>query len=785
MNAASSPSCSKALSLHIGQTCLHHRSSCSKVTLLVLAIVGALTKFLDLSPNFALIAFGLQWGFFLLQGWPQRSEVLYDASGSLTHLSIVLAALLSDPVRTPRQTILSIFAVVWCTRLGTFLFNRISQDSKDSRFTDLKTEFWSFSIAWNLQVLWVFLLQLPVMMVNTTLNQPSIGAWDVLGWALWCMGFLVEAVADGQKFAFRGNLANRGRFITSGLWRYSRHPNYFGEILMWIGLCTSFTSCITGIPQLLAWISPAFNAILLVYVSGVPLLEKAGEKKWGQEPEYRHYMEEWVTLKVCAVSNHDKMGPALDLGINLVVFLSLLAIAACIFSLPSKGVSEPTKRSSQHKRLAPELDATPEVPKCIVADSPLEKGQRCTGTVQRYSERNGIGFIACAQCRAVYGRDVQLFQEDWEALDLTIGAVVSFMLSVEERFPCPKGRPWAADVQRVRAQLGSKSYVLGSARLGQLRDSADLARRLCRLSQPALRHQLRARLQADGYLYLRSFLPGDAVRKAHLSLLRKFQRLGLLADGYPVEQARCGACAEMGRLEDLCSEEVLAVLNDRELFCFLDSFLEDLVEVVFDSANLRAVKPGQSTGFHTDSVYMGKLMVPEQPPVLACWIALMPIPLDLGGLVLCRGSNSHPGFQILRRTYGKLDLDDSDIGGTGWFTEDPDEVSKFGGCWETAAYGPGDVVLFTMHTMHGSSVNRTDSWRLSLDFRVQSSRAPPAVSQNKGRWSRLRHDRLEFPRSMEEAKAAWNLEKEPSAKRRLPDLAAGMKHRVIRAAVKM
>jgi len=260
------------------------------VTFVSLAVVVALTTTLRLPPSFGLIAFGLQWGFFLLQGWPQRSEKLYDASGSLTHLSIILAGLLHDPVRSPRQILLSIFAVVWCTRLGTFLFNRISQDSKDSRFTELKEEFWSFSIDWNLQVLWVFLLELPVMLVNTS-PQPPTGLWDVLGWSLWCSGFLLEAVADGQKFAFRGDPSNRGRFITTGLWRYSRHPNYFGEILMWIGLCMSFTSCVSSTAQLLAWISPAFNALLLIYVSGVPLLEKAGAKKWGQEPEYRHYME--------------------------------------------------------------------------------------------------------------------------------------------------------------------------------------------------------------------------------------------------------------------------------------------------------------------------------------------------------------------------------------------------------------------------------------------------------------------------------------------------------------
>ncbi|CAE6928659.1 unnamed protein product [Symbiodinium sp. CCMP2592] len=268
----------------------------------------------------------------------------------------------------------------------------------------------------------------------------------------------------------------------------------------------------------------------------------------------------------------------------------------------------------------------------------------------------------------------------------------------------------------------------------------------------------------------RSFLPEGTVSKARLSLLRQFQRAGLLADGCPPGQAVCGANIENGKPECFCSEEVLDVLNDNDLFKFLDSLFDDAVEVVFDSANLRAVKPGQRTGFHTDSVYMGKLMVPGRPPVLACWIALMPISLELGGLALCRGSNSHPGFEILRRTYGELDLDENDIGGTGWFSEDPEEVSRLGGLWETAAYGAGDVVIFTMHTMHGSSTNRTDSWRLSVDFRVQPSHAPPTlVSQNKGRWSRLRHSQSEFPRSMDEAKAAWNLHEAARGSKRPAD----------------
>merc|ERR1711920_966976 len=113
---------------------------------------------------------------------------------------------------------------------------------------------------------------------------------DALGWCLWAIGFLVESAADAQKFAFRSDPANRGQFITTGLWKYSRHPNYFGEILMWVGLCVSCSYSFSGW-GVLGWLSPAFNAFLLLFVSGVPLLEKAGQERWGNEPAYQHYME--------------------------------------------------------------------------------------------------------------------------------------------------------------------------------------------------------------------------------------------------------------------------------------------------------------------------------------------------------------------------------------------------------------------------------------------------------------------------------------------------------------
>merc|ERR1712007_170495 len=121
--------------------------------------------------------------------------------------------------------------------------------------------------------------------------QVPLGIFDVIGFGTWSIGFLVEAAADAQKFAFRSDPTNKGKFITSGLWRYSRHPNYFGEILMWVGICVSCSNVFSGW-RWLGWVSPAFNTFLLLSVSGVPMLEKAGEKSWGSDAEYVRYMRE-------------------------------------------------------------------------------------------------------------------------------------------------------------------------------------------------------------------------------------------------------------------------------------------------------------------------------------------------------------------------------------------------------------------------------------------------------------------------------------------------------------
>jgi steroid 5-alpha reductase family enzyme len=119
-----------------------------------------------------------------------------------------------------------------------------------------------------------------------------MGGWsllDSLGCAVWLTGFTLETIADTQKFLFKLDDRNEGKFMRTGLWRYSRHPNYFGECMVWIGVGLVSWGALLGAEKLVALATPAFVWYLLNYVSGVPLLEKKAEKKHGKEIAYIRY----------------------------------------------------------------------------------------------------------------------------------------------------------------------------------------------------------------------------------------------------------------------------------------------------------------------------------------------------------------------------------------------------------------------------------------------------------------------------------------------------------------
>ncbi len=248
-------------------------------------------------PVFALcgaLAFAVNWAAFIPAAIKQ-TEHFYDLTGGLTYITItVVAVLLSSPLDL-RSAIVAGMVLFWSIRLASFLFMRISRAGKDSRFDDIKKQPPRFLLAWTLQGLWVLLTAACALAIITGGNREPLGVIGYVGIAVWATGILIEIVADQQKSAFRADPANKGRFITTGLWAWSRHPNYFGEIVLWTGMA------IIALPVLDGWqwaalISPVFVAFLLTKVSGVPMLEKAADERWGGQDDYEAYKQSTPVL---------------------------------------------------------------------------------------------------------------------------------------------------------------------------------------------------------------------------------------------------------------------------------------------------------------------------------------------------------------------------------------------------------------------------------------------------------------------------------------------------------
>ncbi len=241
---------------------------------------------LPLLVGLALLAYGIQWLAFI-PAYLRQTEHFYDLTGSLTYADLILLALWAGAGHD-RAMLLGLLVLIWCARLGSFLFRRVRRDGKDGRFDDIKPDWTRFLLAWTLQGLWVFLTLLAALIAMTDTSVVRLDAWALAGTLVWLTGFLIEAVADAQKSAFKSDPANQARFINTGLWAWSRHPNYFGEILLWVGICLIALPSFDGW-QWLGLISPVFVYLLISRVSGVPLLEQRADDKWAGQPEYEQY----------------------------------------------------------------------------------------------------------------------------------------------------------------------------------------------------------------------------------------------------------------------------------------------------------------------------------------------------------------------------------------------------------------------------------------------------------------------------------------------------------------
>ena len=164
----------------------------------------------------------------------------------------------------------------------------IRADGGDRRFDSIKTRFMPFLRTWTLQGFWVVSTACCALAAITSATSKPLGAWAAAGFALWLLGFVLEVVADEQKRRFRLQPQNRGAFMRSGVWAYSQHPNYFGEIVLWVGVALIALPVLQGL-QYGTLLSPLFVALLLTRVSGIPLLDRTAKKRWGDDAAWQVY----------------------------------------------------------------------------------------------------------------------------------------------------------------------------------------------------------------------------------------------------------------------------------------------------------------------------------------------------------------------------------------------------------------------------------------------------------------------------------------------------------------
>jgi steroid 5-alpha reductase family enzyme len=240
------------------------------------------------------LAFLIQWLAFI-PAYLLQTEGFFDLTGSITYISVTIISVLLSPVVDGRTILLLVLVVIWAARLGAFLFRRIHKAGKDARFDEIKPSFLRFLMTWTLQGLWVTFTLAAALAAITTTTRRELGLFALVGSLIWVFGFAVEVAADTQKGRFKANPGNKGKFIHTGLWAWSRHPNYFGEIVLWIGVA------IIALPILRGWqwvtlISPVFVTLLLTRVSGVPMLEKRADEKWGGQDDYEAYKKRTPVL---------------------------------------------------------------------------------------------------------------------------------------------------------------------------------------------------------------------------------------------------------------------------------------------------------------------------------------------------------------------------------------------------------------------------------------------------------------------------------------------------------
>lgn len=244
----------------------------------------------------AIVTVGIQMSFFIVAASCKFDKVT-DFAGGTNFVVLALLTFFLAQTYAPRQIAVTVLVAAWGLRLSGYLLYRIIKIGEDKRFDDRRDNLLKFAIFWIFQAVWVFTVSLPVMFTNAAQygNDNGFGVLEIVGTVLFCFGLVVETLADAQKFAFRNNPENKGKFCDVGVWKWSRHPNYFGEIVLWWGMFIISCGILRG-GEWAAVLSPIFITTILLFLSGIPMLEASSDERYGELESYRVYKEQTSPL---------------------------------------------------------------------------------------------------------------------------------------------------------------------------------------------------------------------------------------------------------------------------------------------------------------------------------------------------------------------------------------------------------------------------------------------------------------------------------------------------------
>jgi steroid 5-alpha reductase family enzyme len=219
--------------------------------------------------------------------YSRKSDRLTDISYAISFLAVDIIALIFASAKNTYSIVLFLLVALWALRIGAFLLIRVIVFKKDKRFDEMRDSFLKFGWFWLAQALTAWILMIPTIMAQK--RGAELNALSYAAIAIWAVAIIIETTADYQKFIFKLKKNGKHPWIDSGVWKYSRHPNYLGEMLTWLSIYLFSFKALDSLEKLLGLISPIFIYLLLRYVSGVPILEKSADQKWGKDKDYQKY----------------------------------------------------------------------------------------------------------------------------------------------------------------------------------------------------------------------------------------------------------------------------------------------------------------------------------------------------------------------------------------------------------------------------------------------------------------------------------------------------------------